>query len=69
VTYQKIFRLKFKEGRSTSELMKRFPQEAHKVREIALLQLPTHLLKKMLPEEGLLEKILSLKRKFLGRSR
>lgn len=69
MTYQKIFELKFKEGYSTSELMRRFPEEANKVREIALLQIPTHLLKKIVSEQDLLEKIISLKRKFLGRPR
>lgn len=44
--------------------MERFPEEADKVREIALLQLPTSLLRKTLGEEGLLEKILNLKRRF-----
>jgi hypothetical protein len=67
VTYKKLFILKFKEGYSTSELIQRFPGEADKVREIALLQVPTPLLKKTVPEEDLLEKILSLKRRFFGR--
>ena len=67
MTYQKIFDLKFKQGYSTNELVELFPEEAEKVREIALLQVPTPLLKKTVPETGLLEKILSLKRKFLRR--
>ena len=66
MTYEKIFKLKFKKGYSTNELIQRFPEEADKVREIALLHLPTPLLKKTVSEAGLLEKILDLKRKFLG---
>lgn len=65
MTYQKIFELKFKKGYSTSELIQQFPDEADKVREIALLQVPTPLLKKTLPEESLLKRVLSLKKKFL----
>ena len=38
MTYQKIFDLKFKQGYSTNELVELFPEEAEKVREIALLQ-------------------------------
>ena len=66
MTYEKIFELKFKKGYSTNELIQRFPEEADKVREIALLHLPTTLLKKTVSEARLLEKILDLKRKFLG---
>ena len=68
VTYRAIFNLKFKKGVSTSELIQRFPKEAAKVREIALLQIPTPLLKKVVPEEHLLEKVLLLKRKFSDRT-
>ena len=66
MTYEKIFELKFKKGYSTNELIKKLPAEADKVREIALLHLPTPLLKKMVSEDWLLEKLLNLKRKFLG---
>ena len=66
MTYEKIFDLKFKKGYSTNELIEKFPAEADKVREIALLHLSTPLLKKMVSEDWLLEKLLNLKRKFLG---
>ena len=66
MTYEKIFDLKFKKGYSTNKLIQKFPQEAEKVREIALLQIPTPLLKKTLPEDELLERILNLKRRFIG---
>lgn len=67
MTYEKIFNLKFKEGYSTSELMRRFPEEADKVSKIALLQIPTRVLKKMVRESEILEKVLFLKRRFLHR--
>ena len=67
MTYQKLFELKFKKGYSTNELIEKFPEEAGKVREIALLQIPTPLLRRTLAEDGLLERILDLKQKFLGR--
>ena len=67
MTYKKIFELKFKKGYSTNELIEKFPEQADKVREIALLHLPIPLLKKTVSEDGLLERVLNLKRKFLGR--
>lgn len=66
MSYQKIFELKFKKGYSTQTLMKRFPKEASKIREIALLQIPTPLLKEAVFEGELLEKVLALKKKFFG---
>lgn len=67
MTYQKIFELKFKKGFSTSQLFQRFPDEVSKVAEIALLQVPTSILRKMVSEEERLSRILSLKRKFRAR--
>lgn len=66
MTYEKIFDLKFKKGYSTNELIEKFPNEADKVRKIALLHLSTPILKKTLSEEGFLKKILDLKRRFFG---
>ena len=66
MTYERLFHLKFKEGYTTNDLVEKFPKEADKVREIALLQIPTSVLKKTLSEPYLLEKILILKRRFLG---
>jgi len=68
MTYEKLFDLKFKKGYTTNDLMEKFPQEADKVREIALLHLPTPVLKKTVFEPDLLEKILSLKRRFLQKA-
>ena len=67
MTYEKLFDLKFKKGYTTNDLIEKFPKEAEKVREIALLQIPTPLLKKTLCEPDLLERILTLKRRFFGR--
>ena len=66
MTYQQLFELKFKKGYSTNELIRRYPKEVVKVTEIALIQIPTPVLKKTVFEADLLEKILTLKRKFLG---
>ena len=66
MTYEKLFELKFKKGYSTNELIEKFPEEAAKVREIALLQIPTSTLKRTVAEDSLLEKLLTLKRKFWG---
>ncbi len=67
MTYEKLFDLKFKKGYTTTALMEKFPQEADKVSAIALLHVSTPVLKRTVFERGLLERILSLKRKFLGR--
>lgn len=67
MTYEKLFKLKFEKGYSTNELIEKFPGAADKVREIALLQIPTSVLKRTVAEESLLERLLNLKRKFLGR--
>ena len=68
MTYEKLFRLKFKKGYTTTDLIEKFPKAAGKVREIALLQLPTTVLKKTLLEQDVLEKILNLKRRFFRRA-
>lgn len=68
MTYEKLFDLKFKKGYTTNDLIEKFPKEAAKVREIALLQIPTSLLKKTLSEPHLLERILILKRRFFRRA-
>ena len=67
MTYKRIFKLKFEKGYSTGDLVRQFPKEAGKVREIALLQIPNGVLKEMVLEESLLKKIIQLKKKFLGR--
>src|SRR3989338_6995780 len=66
MTYREIFDLKFKKGYSTNQLLRRFPKDNGKVTEIALLQLPDQILKKMVAEEERLIRILFLKRRFLG---
>jgi hypothetical protein len=45
--------------------MRRFPEEANKVKEIALLHLPLRVLKKVGLATTLVEKIAGLKKKFL----
>lgn len=67
MTYEKIFKLKFKKGCSTQELMQRFPKQVEKVREIALFEVPDTLLKKLVSQDDF-SKIVSLKQKFLKSS-
>lgn len=66
MTYRKLIELKFKKGYSTLELIRRFPKEAKKVTEVALLQVPRPLLKKMTSEGVVPWELLNLKRKILG---
>lgn len=65
MTYRKLIELKFKKGYSTLELIRRFPREAKKVTEVALLQVPRPLLKKMASDGVVPGKLMNLKRKVL----
>ena len=65
MTYAEIFELKFKKGYGTTQLLESFPKEASKVSQIALLQIPTPILKETVTDRQLLEKLLRLKKRFL----
>ena len=62
MTYRKIFDLKFKKKISTLELQKTFPEECHKVSQVALAELPAKMLKQILRDGEKLEQILLLKK-------
>lgn len=64
MTYEMLFDLKFREGLSTFELVKRFPHEISRVSEIALLEVPEKTLKQIVKEEKELKRLLRLKRRF-----
>ena len=64
MTYQMLFELKFKEGVSTVELVKRYPQAVDRVSEIALLEVPLETLREIVKEEKKLNRLMRLKKKF-----
>lgn len=65
MTYEKLFALKYKDGVSTSELTRRFPEEIKRVSEIALLDIPESMLKRIIREEKTFHRLIRLKKKFL----
>ena len=64
--YKTLFYLKYKRGISTYELVRKFPEEISRVSEVALLDVPETVLRDILKEEKLYERLMRLKRKFLG---
>ena len=65
INYQTLINLKFREGISTYELVRKFPEEINRVSEIALLDVPEGVLREILKEEKLYARVMRLKRKFL----
>lgn len=64
VTYEEIFELKYLKGVSTQELLRQYPEEARRVNEVALLDIPEDLLRDMIQESDVLFRLIALKRKF-----
>ena len=61
---KKLFDLKYRQGVPTYELAQRFPEHIERVNEVALLDIPENTLKELVPEKRILEKLISLKKKF-----
>lgn len=64
MTYDQLFQLKFREGISTYELVKRYPADIQRVSEMALLEVPEETLKEIVKEEKILSRLKRLKRRF-----
>lgn len=67
MTYRELCYLKFKEGISTYELVRRYPEEIERVNEVALLDVPEATLREIIREEKILLRLMRLKRKFFGK--
>ncbi len=63
MTYQEIFDLKYKEGLSTFDIVKQYPNEINRVNKIAMLDIPEVVLRKVVQEEKELKELLHLKKK------
>ena len=63
--YQTLLNLKFRKGISTYELVRQFPEAIGRVSEVALLDVPERVLKEILKEEKLYDRLMRLKKKFL----
>ncbi|MCB9799789.1 MAG: hypothetical protein H6757_03420 [Candidatus Omnitrophica bacterium] len=64
MTYEEIFELKYLKGISTQELLRQYPDEASRVNEVALLDIPENVLRDMIQESDVLFRLIALKRKF-----
>lgn len=63
MTFQKLFTMKFKEGVSTIELERRFPRERRKIYTLALLELPSRTLRRVVGTRKEFEQLSQLKQK------
>lgn len=63
MTYKKIAYLKFQKRIPTQELLKKYP-ESRRVQEIAMLEIPEDLLKKIVAEEKAFNRLMRLKARF-----
>ncbi|MDP3920000.1 MAG: hypothetical protein Q8R76_04240 [Candidatus Omnitrophota bacterium] len=66
MTYERLFNLKYKQGVSTYELIQRFPNDAERVREVALLDVPEATLKEIIRDEKIISRLIRLKRQLFG---
>jgi hypothetical protein len=64
MTYNKLFQLKFREGISTYELVRRFPKDIQRVSEMAMLEVPDETLQEVVKEEKMLSRLKRLKKRF-----
>ena len=65
--YEKLFDLKYRQGVPTHELAHRFPEHAARIHEVALLDIPEDTLKEVVQEKKIFERLVSLKKQFLGK--
>lgn len=63
---QLIYSLKFEKRIPTCELMRRFPNAIRFVMDAALLDLPKHTLREVIPEEKKFNRLVRLKKRLLS---
>ncbi|HNX69169.1 MAG TPA: hypothetical protein PLL75_02230 [Candidatus Omnitrophota bacterium] len=64
--YDELVDLKYRRGFATHELIRRFPGQIERVSEVALLHIPDETLKEVIPEQDILQRLLDLKRQYVG---
>ena len=67
MTYQRLFNLKYRQGVSTYELIQRLPNDAERVRDVALLDVPEATLKEIIRDKTIINRLIKLKQQLLGR--
>ena len=65
MTYQKLFYLKYKKGLSTYDLVRRYPAEVGQVSEVAMLDIPEEILREILAEKAMFQRLMRLKKRYL----
>lgn len=63
MTYNELLYLKFKKRVPTCELIRKFPTERSRVSEVALLEVPQAMLKKIIRGRKVFKRLMRLKRK------
>lgn len=64
MTYHELFYLKYKKKISTYELVKRYPREADRVSEVALMDVPEGILRNIIREEEIFNRLMRLKKRY-----
>ncbi len=64
MTYRKLVDLKYKKGVSTHDLVRRFPANLQEISEVALMDVPNAILREVLTEEGALNRLIKLKKRY-----
>ena len=64
MTYERLFYLKYKKGLTTYELIRRFPEDAERVSEVALMDVPEPTLREIMWEKKAYERLMLLKKRF-----
>jgi hypothetical protein len=64
MTYREIFELKYTQGISTSELVRRFPADVKRISEVALLEVSDEMLRQVISEAKIVDRLIGLKKRY-----
>lgn len=64
MTYRALFEMKYNQGVSTSELVKRFPADVKRISEVALLEVSDEMLRQVIAEAQIVERLIRLKKRY-----
>lgn len=64
MTEHELFDLKYNQGLSTQELLKRFPDDTCRIHEIALLEIEEEMLREVIPEPAFFERLMEMKKRY-----
>lgn len=64
MTYKRLFYLKYQKGLTTYDLVRQFPSDIDRVSEVALLDVPEEILRKIVREDETFHRLMWLKRRY-----